>query len=56
MDESKLSNRQLQIMEAISSFSEENELPPTVRDIQGLCNISSTSVVDYNLKILQMKN
>ena len=55
MDESKLSNRQLQIMEAISSFSEENELPPTVRDIQGLCNISSTSVVDYNLKILQKK-
>ena len=55
MDESNLSKRQLQIKEAISSFWEENELPPTVRDIQGICNISSTSVVDYNLKILQKK-
>ena len=56
MEEVKLSKRQEQIIEAISSFSKENELPPTVRDIQRICNISSTSVVDYNLKILEKKN
>ena len=31
----------------------ENGIPPTVRDIQKACDISSTSVVDYNLKILE---
>ena len=31
----------------------ENGLPPTVRDIQKACGISSTSVVDYNLRLLQ---
>ena len=28
-------------------------MPPTVRDIQIACAISSTSVVDYNLRLLQ---
>ena len=32
---------------------EDHQFPPTVRDIQGGCEISSTSVVDYNLHILQ---
>ena len=31
----------------------ENSRPPTVRDIQRACSISSTSVVDYNLRLLQ---
>lgn len=37
----------------IREFLEENGIPPTVRDIQKACDISSTSVVDYNLKILE---
>ena len=40
-------------MEVIREFMRENGLPPTVRDIQKACRISSTSVVDYNLRILQ---
>ena len=31
---------------------QENGIPPTVRDIQAACEISSTSVVDYNLRLL----
>ena len=37
----------------IREFLRENGLPPTVRDIQSACDISSTSVVDYNLRLLQ---
>ena len=39
-------------MDFIQEFYAENGIPPTVRDIQKACNISSTSVVDYNLRIL----
>ncbi len=49
----KLSVRQEKILDLIQEFLEEQGYPPTVRDIQYACNISSTSVVDYNLKILQ---
>ena len=49
----KLSVRQEKILSLIREFLEEQGYPPTVRDIQYACNISSTSVVDYNLKILQ---
>lgn len=49
----KLSPRQLRIMEYIRGFMDERQFPPTVRDIQHGCEISSTSVVDYNLQILQ---
>lgn len=49
----KLSYRQERILGFISSFLEEHPFPPTVRDIQSGCDISSTSVVDYNLQILQ---
>ena len=41
------------MIEFIRQFLLENGLPPTVRDIQRACDISSTSVVDYNLRILQ---
>ena len=40
-------------MEFIQSFDEERSYPPTIRDIQFACGISSTSVVDYNLHILE---
>ena len=49
----KLSVRQEKILSLIQEFLEEQGYPPTVRDIQYACDISSTSVVDYNLKILQ---
>lgn len=48
----KLPVRRQRILDFIQSFIEENGLPPTVRDIQKACEISSTSVVDYNLRIL----
>ena len=48
----KLSTRRQQILDYIHDFLQENGLPPTVRDIQKACGISSTSVVDYNLRLL----
>ena len=44
--------RQERILQFIRDFQQENSLPPTVRDIQTACSISSTSVVDYNLRLL----
>jgi repressor LexA len=41
------------MLEFIRDFMDEHHFPPTVRDIQAGCEISSTSVVDYNLQILQ---
>lgn len=49
----KISHRQQEILEFIQTFMDERQFPPTVRDIQAGCNISSTSVVDYNLHKLQ---
>lgn len=49
----KLSHRQQGILEFIRRFMDEHQFPPTVRDIQAGCDISSTSVVDYNLQVLQ---
>ena len=49
----KLSERQENILTFIKNFLDEHSYPPTVRDIQTGCNVSSTSVVDYNLRILQ---
>ncbi|MXY42679.1 MAG: transcriptional repressor LexA [Dehalococcoidia bacterium] len=49
----KLSTKQEAIVEFIKGFLEDHHFPPTVRDIQAGCEISSTSVVDYNLRILQ---
>jgi repressor LexA len=53
---SKLSRRQQEILEFIQEFMDEHQFPPTVRDIQAGCQISSTSVVDYNLHKLQQNN
>ncbi len=53
MDNKPLSAKQECILEFIEEFLRENHYPPTVRDIQNGCEISSTSVVDYNLRILQ---
>lgn len=49
----KLSERQEHILKYIGDFLDDRGYPPTVRDIQYACTISSTSVVDYNLRILE---
>jgi repressor LexA len=49
----KLSDKQKRIIGYISRFLSEKGYPPSIRDIQAGCNISSTSVVDYNLNILE---
>ncbi len=49
----KLPARRQQILEFIQEFISDNGIPPTVRDIQHACQISSTSVVDYNLHKLR---
>lgn len=51
----ELSIRQQQVLDFISAFLEEHGYPPTIRDIQRGCRISSTSVVDYNLNALRTK-
>ena len=48
-----LSSKQKRILAFLRRFREEKDYPPTVRDILKGCSISSTSVVDYNLKILE---
>jgi len=48
-----LSSRQRHIINFLTRFAEERSYPPTVRDIVSGCGISSTSVVDYNLDILE---
>lgn len=48
-----LTRRQRAILDFIETFLVDNEYPPTIRDIQRELGISSTSVVDYNLKVLE---
>lgn len=50
-----LSRRQQAIFQFIERFLDENDYPPTIRDIQTELGISSTSVVDYNLKALETR-
>lgn len=49
----KLSPKQQHIIDFIRHFWTDTSYPPTVRDIVSGCSISSTSVVDYNLAILE---
>lgn len=48
-----LSTKQQRIIDFVHRFWLERSYPPTVRDIVNGCGISSTSVVDYNLDILE---
>ncbi|MGQ9573244.1 MAG: transcriptional repressor LexA [Dehalococcoidia bacterium] len=48
-----LSPKQQKILRFIRQFIEEHDYPPSIRQIQDGCGISSTSVVDYNLKKLE---
>ena len=48
-----LSVKQQNIIDFIQHFLTDRGYPPAIRDIQTGCGISSTSVVDYNLKNLE---
>jgi repressor LexA len=48
-----LSPKQSKMVDFIRRFRAARHYPPTVRDILSGCGISSTSVVDYNLDILE---
>ncbi|MBI4186405.1 MAG: transcriptional repressor LexA [Chloroflexi bacterium] len=50
-----LSSRQQQIFKFIRDFWVDKGYPPSIRDIAGGCGVSSTSVVDYNLNVLERK-
>ncbi|MEX2599574.1 MAG: transcriptional repressor LexA [Dehalococcoidia bacterium] len=49
----KISARQQQILGFLREYKAEHGYAPSLRDIQIACGISSTSVVDYNLRLLQ---
>lgn len=48
-----LSERQKKILDFVEAFVRENNYPPTIREIGEAVGISSTSVVNYNLNILE---
>ncbi|MCS7222535.1 MAG: transcriptional repressor LexA [Anaerolineae bacterium] len=48
-----LSSRQQKILEFIEGYLAEHHFPPTIREIGAAVGISSTSVVNYNLKKLE---
>jgi repressor LexA len=48
-----LSQRQKRILQFIRDHQSEHGYPPTIREIGNAADISSTSVVDYNLRVLQ---
>ena len=52
---SDLNDKQSKIISFIQNYYTEYGISPTVREIQSGCNITSTSVVDYNLKALKNK-
>ncbi|HIP97083.1 MAG TPA: repressor LexA [Anaerolineae bacterium] len=50
-----LSERQQRMLQFIRQFMRENRYPPTIREIGRAVGISSTSVVNYNLNILEQR-
>ncbi len=49
----ELSAKPTRILDFLRHFLDDRGYPPTIRDIVRGCNISSTSVVEYNLRILE---
>lgn len=50
-----LSSRQQQVLSFIRQYIHQNQFPPTIREIGESVGISSTSVVNYNLNVLEKK-
>ena len=53
MSTKKLSDRQKNILKYIEAYVDERGYPPSIREIGDRVGISSTSVVDYNLRVLE---
>ena len=53
MSAKKLSERQKNILKYIEAYVDERGYPPSIREIGDRVGISSTSVVDYNLRVLE---
>ena len=49
----KLSDRQRRILDFVERYAREHGYPPSIREIGQAVGISSTSVVDYNLRALE---
>jgi repressor LexA len=49
----ELSPKQQRILQFLRDYIDEHDYPPSIREIQDACEISSTSVVDYNLRALE---
>lgn len=50
-----LTERQQAILDYIRGYIQQNEFPPSLREIMDALHISSTSVVNYNLNVLTEK-
>jgi repressor LexA len=50
-----LSSKQERMLQFIEGYCEEHGYPPSIREIQTALHISSTSVVDYNLRALESR-
>ena len=48
-----ISTRQQQLLDFIREYRDDHSYMPSIREMQAACNISSTSVVDYNLRLLE---
>lgn len=51
----KLTAKQIRLLLAIARFWDEHGYPPSFRDLMRLADISSTSVVGYNLEALHKR-
>lgn len=49
----KLSERQRRMLQFLEEYTDEHGYPPSIREIGQAAGISSTSVVDYNLRALE---
>jgi repressor LexA len=48
-----LTKRQRALLEYIRTYVAENRFSPSMREMMTACEISSTSVVSYNLRLLE---
>lgn len=55
MEDEKLTKRQAQVLELISTWTEENGYPPSVREIGEALGLSSSATVHAHLEALEAK-
>ena len=53
--EKPLTRRQKKMLAFIREFTAQHSCPPSIREITAACRISSPSVTDYNLRLLERK-